>query len=243
MDRQGVRGLIRVAIVEDDSAERQRLRACLAALEEREGLRFHVSEFPSGTAFIGSYASDCDIVFMDIEMPGMDGMETARQLRRMDASVLLIFVTNMAQYAIAGYEVDALDFILKPVNQYSFAIKMKRAVARVPRRTEEYVPVKCGGELRQVAISGIRFLDMDGHYVVYHTTEGDLEEYGTLKEAYGKINRPSFVFVNRSCLVNLYHVSAVSKTCVTVGESVLDISRPQKKSFLAAMSDFMGGRR
>ena len=239
----GVRGLIRVAIVEDDGAERERLRACLRWLEESEGLRFHVTEFSSGTAFIGSFEPGYDLVFMDIEMPGMDGMETARALRKMDASVLLIFVTNMAQYAIAGYEVDALDFILKPVNRYSFAIKMKRAAARIPKRIEEYVTVKTEGELRQLPIASVRWLDIDGHYVVYHTADGDFEEYGTLKEAYGKLNRPSFVFVNRSCLVNLYHVSAVSKNSVTVGDRQLDISRPQRKSFLAAMSDFMGGRR
>ena len=238
-----VSGLIRVAIVEDDGAERERLRACLRWLEESEGLRFHVTEFSSGTAFIGSFEPGYDLVFMDIEMPGMDGMETARALRKMDASVLLIFVTNMAQYAIAGYEVDALDFILKPVNRYSFAIKMKRAAARIPKRIEEYVTVKCEGELRQLPIASVRWLDIDGHYVVYHTADGDFEEYGTLKEAYGKLNRPSFVFVNRSCLVNLYHVSAVSKNSVTVGDRQLDISRPQRKSFLAAMSDFMGGRR
>lgn len=234
--------MIRVAIVEDNSAERERLHACLRWLEESEGMRFYVAEFASGTAFIGNFEPVYDLIFMDIEMPGMDGMETARALRKMDASVLLIFVTNMAQYAIDGYDVDALDFILKPVNRYSFAIKMKRAVSRIPKRVEEYVAVKSEGELRQVEISSIRWLDIDGHYVVYHTTKGDYEEYGTLKEAYGKLNRSFFVFVNRSCLVNLYHVSAVNKNSVTVGDSQLDISRPQKKSFLAAMSDFMGGR-
>ena len=235
--------MIRVAIVEDDSTERERLRACLRALEENEGLQFYITDFNTGTAFIGSYEPVYDLVFMDIEMPGMDGMETARALRKMDASVLLIFVTNMAQYAIYGYDVDALDFILKPVNRYSFAIKMKRALSRIPDWNEEYISIKTEGEIRRVPVSSIRYLDIDGHYVVYHTAEGDLQEYGTLKEAYGKLNRPSFVFVNRSCLVNLCHVSAVSRNTVTVGERQLDISRPQKKSFLTAMSDFMGGRR
>ena len=235
--------MIRVAIVEDDSTERDRLRACLRWLEESEGLQFHVTEFSTGTAFIGSFEGGYDLVFMDIEMPGMNGMDTAKALRKMDASVLLIFVTNMAQYAIDGYAVDALDFILKPVNKYSFAIKMKRALSRLPERSEEFIPVKVEGEMRKLAVSSIRYLDMDGHYVVYHTGEGDLQEYGTLKEAYGKLNRPSFVFVNRSCLVNLYHVSTVSKNSVTVADRQLDISRPQRKSFLAAMSDFLGGRR
>jgi DNA-binding LytR/AlgR family response regulator len=237
-----VRIVIRVAIVEDDREARESLRACLGWIAEKDRQQFRVSEFPSGTAFLGNYEPDYDLVFMDIEMPGMDGMETARALRKMDASVLLIFVTNMAQYAIAGYEVDAMDFILKPVNKYSFAIKMKRAAARIPRRAEEYIAVKAESELRQLEISSIRYLDIDGHYVVYHTDQGDLKEYGTLKEAYGKLNRPFFVFVNRGCLVNLHYVSAVSRNTVTVGESRLDLSRPQKKSFLAAMSSFMGGK-
>ncbi|MBR0161453.1 MAG: response regulator transcription factor [Oscillospiraceae bacterium] len=235
--------MIRVAVVEDDSAERARLCSCLRWLEESEGYSFSVTEFLTGTAFIGNYSNDYDLVFMDIEMPGMNGMETARVLRKMDPTVLLIFVTNMTQYAIAGYEVDALDYILKPVNRYSFAIKMRRAVSRVPKRAEEYIPVKCDGEIRQLEISAIRYLDIDGHYVVYHTADGDIEEYGTLKEAYGKLNRSYFVFVNRSCLVNLYHVTSVSKTEAKIGEKKLDISRPQRKAFLAAMSDFMGGRR
>lgn len=235
--------MIRAAIVEDDPRERERLRSCLRELEQSEGLRIHVSEFPTGTAFLGSYTPDFDIVFMDIEMPGMNGMETARAVRQTDESVLLIFVTNMAQYAIAGYEVDAMDFILKPVNKYSFALKMKRALARIPRRTDEYISVRHERELRQLAVSSIQYVDIDGHYVVYHTAEGSCREYGTLKEAYGKLNRTCFAFVNRSCLVNLYHVSAVGKNTATVGGDQLDISRPQKKSFLAAMSDFMGGRR
>ena len=101
-----VRIVIRVAIVEDDREARESLRACLGWIAEKDRQQFRVSEFPSGTAFLGNYEPDYDLVFMDIQMPGMNGMETARALRKMDASVLLIFVTNMAQYAIAGYEVD-----------------------------------------------------------------------------------------------------------------------------------------
>ena len=236
--------MVSVAIVEDSAAERTRIRECLAFVETAEGVSFDVQEFQSGLGFLGALNGPVpyDLVLMDIEMPGMNGMETARALRQTDPAVLLIFVTNMAQYAIFGYEVDALDFILKPINKYSFAIKMKRALSRVPQKSEDYFPVRADGETRKVRVSSIRWIEVSGHYVVYHTTEGDVTEYTTLKEAAAKVNSSAFALVNRSCLVNMRYITAVAKETVSIGETKLDISRPQKKMFFMAMSDFMGGK-
>ena len=235
--------MLQVAIVEDDEQERARLKECLAFLENDSDLSFAVTEFAAGTVFLDHYQPVYDIVFMDIEMPGISGMETAKELRSLDGDVILIFVTNMAQYAIFGYEVEALDYILKPVNPYSFALKVRRAAARTVRRTDDYIQVRTEGETVSVRKSSIRYMEVYGHYVLYHTTEGDLSEYTTLKEAAGKVNRPSFVNVNRSVLVNLRYVSSVSRDTVLVGEEKLIISRPQKKAFLEAMSEYMGGKR
>ena len=235
--------MIQIAIVEDDAAERQRIGQCLSYLEQTENLHFNITEFSTGTAFIGNYRPDYDIVFMDIDLPGMDGMETAKELRKMDPRVILIFVTNMAQYAIQGYEVDAMDFILKPINKYSFAMKVKRAAARTTRRADDYVTLRTERESRNVRLAAIKYLEVTGHYVVFHTTEGNFTEYTTLKEAYGRINREFFVHCSRSFLVNLQYVESVNKDTVTVGGEELNISRPQRRSFLAAMSEYMGGRR
>ncbi len=235
--------MIEIAIVEDDPEERRKIRNCLKEFEANQDILFSVTEFENGLAFIGGYHTGYDIVFMDIDMPGMNGMETARELRKEDPSVLLIFVTNMAQYAVSGYEVDAMDFILKPINRYSFQIKLKRAVNRVPQRTDEYVGIRTDGTVKQVRITSIRYLDVYGHYVRYHTTGGDYTEYTTLKEASEKLKRSFFVPANRSVLVNLQYVTSVSKDTVTVGEDQLDISRPQRKTFLTAVTEYIGGRR
>jgi DNA-binding LytR/AlgR family response regulator len=234
--------MIQIAIVEDDAAARVRLRECLDYVSAETQIPFDIVEFPSGFSFIGQYQPGFDIVFMDIDMPGMNGMDTARALRKVDTNVVLIFVTNMAQYAISGYEVDALDFILKPVNKYSFAIKVKRAISRTTRLTDQYIQIKTDGGLHRVRITAIQYLETDGHYVIYHTTNGNFAEYGTLKDAESKIGRPQFVRCNRSFLVNLRYVDSICKNSVFVGGAELDISRPQKKAFLSALSDYLGGR-
>ena len=233
--------MIQVAVVEDDPAERARICSCLEFYEKTEDMRFQVSEFPTGEAFLGNYRPEFDIVLMDIQMPGMDGMETARALRRMDPTVILVFVTNMPQYAVLGYEVSALDFVLKPINKYSFALKLKRAVARTIKRQDEYIPIKAEGEIVSIRIASIQYVDMEDRHVVYHTTEGNYPEPITLKQACAKINRNYFVYCNRSFLVNLRYVSGVNKELVTVGKDELIISRPQRKAFLSALSDFIGG--
>ena len=93
-----------------------------------------------------------------------------------------------------------------------------------------------------VRVSSVKYLEVDGHYVIYHTADGTFPEYTTMKDAYGKLNRSYFVFANRSALVNLHYVTSVTKDSVYVGEARIDISRPQRKPFLSSMAEFMGGK-
>lgn len=233
--------MICIAIVEDEVRERAHLRDCLTYMAEKERLEFDIVEFGSGEAFLGGYQPVYDIVLMDIELPGINGMETAKALRRLDSFVLLVFVTNMVQYAVSGYEVDALNYILKPVNRFDFALKMNKAISRTAKRTEESVQIRAGKDLYMLPVAAIRYLEVDGHYIVYHTTEGDYSEYITLKEAEKKLDKPYFVRCNRCYLVNLKYVAAVRDDVVQVGRDELLISRPQKKAFLNALAVFIGG--
>ena len=235
--------MIQIALVEDDEKERRHLKECLAFLSAKENVQFNITEFVSGLHFIGSYKPLYDIVLMDIEMPGMNGMETARELRKIDQSVILIFVTALAQYALQGYDVDALSYMLKPVNQYDFAMKMVRALNRCTRWREDSVSIRTDRENFNVRVSDIRYLEVIGHHVIYHTNSGSFEEYSSLKEAKQKIMQDYFVHCNRCYFVNLRYVTEVKDNVAWLGKDALAISRPQKKEFMAAFSNYIGGIR
>lgn len=233
-----------MALVDDEAEERQRLRSYLGEVARQKDLHLCVDEFATADAFLVRYRQGYDLVFLDIEFPtGQNGMQAARALRRMDSTVVLIFVTNIAQMAVEGYEVDALDFIVKPVDPYAFLLKMTWALARVDLSASDRITVRQEGELRGLQVHLIRYLTVEGHYVVYHSREGTFTEYLTLAAAEKKLNSPLFCRCDRGCLVNLRFVSEIKRdVCVVDGEELV-IARTQRAQFLKAYAEFLGGTR
>ena len=144
--------MFRIAIVEDQEETRECLNRFVRQYAEEQGLQVEISLIADGSEIAEHYTPGFDIIFMDVEMPRLDGFGAAEAIRAVDAEVVLVFVTNMAQYAIRGYEVDALDYVLKPVNYYQFCTKLSRAIQRVQRR-------RGGQVVLQLAGGGIQLLD------------------------------------------------------------------------------------
>ena len=144
--------MFRIAIVEDQDETRECLNRFVRQYAEEQRVQVEISLITDGSEIAEHYTPGFDIIFMDVEMPRLDGFGAAEAIRAVDAEVVLVFVTNMAQYAIRGYEVDALDYVLKPVNYYQFCTKLSRAIQRVQRR-------RGGQVVLQLAGGGIQLLD------------------------------------------------------------------------------------
>ena len=125
--------MLQVALVEDSGDAAETVKAYLDRLSAEKGLECRLVWFDNPVNFLEKYSVDYDIIMLDIQMPGMNGMDLARKIRERNATVPLIFITNMAQYAIKGYEVDASDFIVKPVSYFDFALKFERVVKKLDR--------------------------------------------------------------------------------------------------------------
>lgn len=233
--------MIRVAIVEDEAEIREQLMGYVQRYIRQYGTAFEVKTFADGLEILEDYRPAYDLILLDIEMKHLDGMETARRIRELDPEVMLVFITNMAQYAIKGYAVGALDYVLKPVPYFAFSQQLQKVEAQLRRRTRHYLAVPVEGGLRRLDTSRIYYIESEGHRVHFYTEEGDFAAPGALKALEEKLADRPFARCNSGYLVNLAQVQAVQQNTVEVGPYELQVSRPKRKSFLAALTDYIGG--
>lgn len=234
--------MVRITIVEDDPVDLARLTDCLRQYEAEQEERFDVKSFSNPSDFLSAYRSDCDLIFMDIELPVFNGVDVARQLREMDSVVTLVFITNMEQYAVNGYEVDALDFVVKPINYYRFSSMLRKALRTMARRSEKEVTVQAGGSITRLRASQIYYVEIRDHLLIYHTNVGRIESWGKLSDVEAELADYHFVRCGSSLLVNLRHVISVSGNDVNVAGTTLPISQRRRKAFYACVTSYLSGK-
>lgn len=230
-----------IAIVEDMTADRKVLRSGLECFAKEKGIHLSITEFVSGEKFLQEFSREdqFQLVFLDIEMPGINGMETAEQIRKIDREVMLVFVTNMVQFAVRGYSVSACDFIVKPVERELFQRKLEATLGRILRKKSSIL-IKSAGSMQKVRIRDIRYVEVYGRKIYLHTGNAKIEFYGTLKKMAEELEGNHFVKCNKCYLVNLAYVEAVVDDTAFVEGEPLAISRREKKEFLREFSMYEG---
>lgn len=229
-----------IAIIEDQTAEVDRMKAYFTRYGEQHQLVFNIAHFDNAEHFLLRFRPVYDIVFMDILLPGMNGMDAAAKLRELDQTATLIFVTNMAQFAVKGYEVDAFDFIVKPVTYPHFSMKLQRALQKLENQQDSQVTLSLPNRILRIPVSQIKYVEVAGHKLTYHTTIGTFDVYGTLKSAESDLNTNLFVRCNNCYLVNLNFVQGIDGFNLTVGDEILQISRAKRKDFISQLNDYLG---
>jgi len=233
-----MRMVIHVAIVEDEEIHQQALREHLLRYAGENDVTFDIRLFANPILLLENYRPVYDLIFMDIQMPDLNGMETARKLRAVDQNVLLIFVTSLAQYAIEGYEVAAVDYILKPVQYFSFAMRLTRAIWRISAEAGEAITVANTEGSARIKLRDLLYVEISGHAMTYHTHEGTVSGTGTLSALEEKLRGKRFARCNSCYLVNLAYVDTVKGYQLLLKDGTeLQISQPKKKSFMQALKD------
>ena len=233
--------MIRIAVVEDNQLHREQAVRLLRQYEAEHQVSMEIREYTNGTDLIERYRPCFDLIFLDIEMPGINGMEAARKIRETDQEVILVFITNIAQYAIKGYEVGALDFILKPLRYKPFEIKMDHMVRQIERKQGKSIVITANDAVRKVAVADILYVEVINHRLIYHLQNETIELRGSLKSAEDQLIGQDFARCNSSYLVNLQYVRGIRDGLALVGNDRLPISRARKKEFMQTVAEYIGG--
>lgn len=239
--------MLNIALVEDNEEEAKRLKDCLAQFQKEKSIDISVTLFKTGLAFIGDYKPVFDVVFMDIDLPVLSGLEVAKAVYNMDKNIAIIFCTNLAQYAIKGYEVEALDFIVKPITYPVLCQKMEKLIKKLSNRqgSELVLSLTSRSDSQGVGIvklktQDILYIESVKHYLVYHTSDNEYEVRGTMKDLESSLNKEGFSRCINGCLVNLRAVTKIEKDTIYVGKNALPLSRQRKKEFIDDFMRYLG---
>ncbi len=233
----------KIAIVEDEIEASDTLRKMIEEYQKKDKENHYtIVTFSSASSFLFEYNASYDLVFMDIEMPGLNGMEAAKQIREKDKHVLIVFVTNMAQYAVEGYSVHAYDFILKPINYPRFSMKFERICNELTHQNNDhYISIQIKKEVRRIRVDEIKYVEVLNHDLILHMTRECLRFRGTMKEIEQKLRQENFSRCSNSFLVNLKYISGLKGDLVLLGEESLRISQTKRFSFLSDYALYAGG--
>ena len=231
--------MLKIAVVEDEEEYRDRIVQYINDYTAEIGSVAEIAQFGDGSEILGEPTNGFDIIFLDIEMPTMNGMDTAHEIRESNKEAVIVFITYMAQYAIKGYEVDALDFILKPINYFTFSKRFARAIERINRHRSKKLTLTSQDFIVTLDTQEIYYIESSNRFLHYHLPDKTYSVRGTMKAVEEELAPYNFVRCNHWYLVNLEHVSSISNSSVTLGEFELEISRRNKASFRSAFTQYI----
>lgn len=200
----------RIAICDDLATDRKYLSSLCKIWGRHNSYHIQISEFTSAENFLFHYAEkkDFDILLLDIEMGAMDGVTMARKLRQDNQTVQIIFITGYADYISDGYEVDALHYLMKPIQEEKFFTVLDRAVTKLIKN-EKFLNIISQGEMIRLPICQINYAEVNSNYITIHSQQ-TITLKMTLSELEKKLDS-HFFRAGRSALVNLKKISRVTK--------------------------------
>ncbi len=235
-----------IALVDDERAELDILRTYLERFSAENGSNYDVDEFTSGDALLKDFQPIYDVIMFDIDMPGTNGINTARQVRLRDEDVIILFITNFAQYAIDAFEVGAAKYIIKPVKYFDFAMKFRRAVKRIVKHSDRVFLLETVEGKRRVQASDIVYVAALKHYLTYYLRDknGETSEFearGSIKEHEALLKPYHFCRTHKSYLVNMAWVDSIRSNEVRLAGTVIPIGRSYKKGLMEEYLRFVRG--
>ncbi len=232
---------MKIAIIDDDFEDAATIKDAISTFFSDLHENYEISYHTNAITFLDEYQSIYDLIIFDIDMPAMNGIDAAKQLRKLDKMSAIMFVTKMPQYALDGYEVEAIDYILKPIYTHDFTLKLKKAMRYISINKDALITINTNNGIVRVQKSDIYYIESQLHYLIIHCKDRNIKTRSTLNDFQSKFQLNNFAFCSKSYLINLSHVDGIDGNHLLVGKTLIPISRAKKQSFLSELTKHMGG--
>ena len=233
---------VNVCLIEDDDKEAKITEDCLKRFFDRENHELELTRYETADKF---FASDPDIdrvnlFLLDIIMDNsINGVDAARKIREVNKEVTIMFITKTGQYAINGYEVDAIDYVLKPIVYEDFVLKLRKAMRYILLHSNKTIIFNTQEGMIKIKENKIFYIEVIRHYLSVHSAIGEFSVRGTMRDCEATMSK-NFARCNNSFLVNLRYVEQIKGNEVLVHGELIPISRARKNEFINAFSAYVG---
>ncbi len=234
--------MLRIAIVEDEHEYSDLLSNYISRYALEQDFSYDIATFSDGVTFLTGYQPIYDIIFMDIQMPHINGFEASQRLRELDPKVRLVFVTSHTQFAPSGYEVGASGFLVKPVSYLSFFTLIDRLMRTGLRDRDCELVVRLRDGVRVIPYTELMYVEISGHSIKYVTEKGSIEGSGSFSKLEEILPKDSFARPSNSFIVHLKFIKGIAGNTVQVGPVAVPISRARKKEFMINVMRYFGDR-
>ena len=221
--------LVNIVICENDKNDQEFVKAKVVEILDDLNIEYEIKVYNSGDDLLKGYDKYTDIILLDIQMDGLDGMETARKIREFDDNVEIIFITSFVEYALEGYEVNAYRYLLKPVKDENLRTSLINCL-NDRNFVKRSIVIKEGDTRIKISLKDIMYIEVQGNDITVHTLKDTYRTKGTMSNFETEINSNMFVRCHKSYLVNLEYIKSIKRyTSILVNDEEVPLSRNKYK--------------
>lgn len=237
--------MISIAICEDERIYRDKLKEFLKRILEQK--KYNVEEFDNGESFLDRFESDesyrenLNIVLLDIQMDGINGMDVARKIREWNKKLKIIFITAVPDFLADGYEVKAFRYLLKPIGYEDFCIHFGKCLEEITDNKESSIVINDLNTDKIVVVptESILFIETYGRNLLVHTEKNVYKIYKTIGSMEEKLDSDTFFRLHRGYIVNISRIESIKgRTAIVAGNEVM-ISRDKIKELKERVMDYI----